>query len=87
LETLLDWQPSYGLFAGRSSFIFPEHSNRVFLGTNTLPMYNICTSLEPLNQGVHNVFCESDAAEENHWIYENPELTEACLRKLVAFLD
>lgn len=48
-EQVMDWDSSYGLFPGKSCFIFPEHSNRVFLGTNTIPMHNICPKLRGFN--------------------------------------
>lgn len=83
----MDWDSSYGLFTGKSCFIFPEYSNRVFLGTNTIPMHNICPKLRGFNQDIHQVFCEEDSLEENHWIYENQNLMESTLRKLITFLD
>ncbi len=72
LSTILDWKSSYGLFPGRSNFIFPEYSNRVFLSTNTIPMYNICIRTEGYLKDIFTVRGENDNAEENHWIYEDP---------------
>lgn len=86
MEQFLDWDSSYGLFTGRSCYIFPEYSNRVFLGSNTLPMYGVCPRLNGLNEDIHSLFCESDASEENHWMYENSDLTQKTLQKLVSFL-
>lgn len=70
----MNWETSYGLYPGRSFFIIPEYTNRVHLGTNTLPMYNVCPKLRGLNKDIHLLQCEEDNLEKNHWIYENAEL-------------
>lgn len=87
LDMILDWTPRYGLFGGRSLHVFPEHSSHVNLSTNTLPMYNICLKTEEYNQDVFAQRTECDNPEENHWIYENKELSEGFRERLTKFLE
>lgn len=85
-ELITEWQTRHGLFGGRSRFLFPEYSNHVFLGSNTLSMLKIC----PANHGYgHDIFAlrgNSDNPERNHWIYEDPDLTEEFAKYSVDFL-
>lgn len=50
-------------------------------------MYNVCPKLNGLNEDIHSIFCEKDSLEENHWIYEDPDLILKTIKKLNAFLD
>lgn len=85
-EHLLNWEPKYGLFPGRASFIFSEHSDRVHLGSNTIPMYNICPKLVGFGRDVIRVQTESDHPDDNHWIYEDENLRNEFARHLEKFL-
>ena len=84
---LVNWKTKYGLFGGRSRFVFPEFSQYVFLGNNTISMMKIC----PQNRGYfHDIFklwCDSDNPEQNHWIYEDPSLGDQARGQCVDFLS
>jgi hypothetical protein len=47
------------LFPGRSLWITPEKSNRVYLGTNTIPMKHVCPKTEGLNVDIFSIFNEN----------------------------
>lgn len=87
-EELVNWKSiPYGLYGGRSSFIFPEFSHHVFLGSNTNSMMKVCVQNNGFFRDIHNVQCESDNPESNHWIYEQPELIDAFQHKTLDFLS
>lgn len=86
LECLTEWQVKHGLFTGRSRFLFPEYSNHVFLGSNTLSMLKICISNQGYGQDIFALRGDSDNPEHNHWIYEQPELVEEFTKYSVDFL-
>jgi pimeloyl-ACP methyl ester carboxylesterase len=86
-DMLLDWVIRYGLFGGRSLHVFPEHSSHVHLSTNTMPMYNICIRTEGFNKDVFAERTECDNPVENHWIYENQELSAGFRDRLINFLE
>jgi hypothetical protein len=48
-SNLTSWTKNVGLYPGRACFVFPEYSRYVHLGTNTLPMYNVCPKLKGMN--------------------------------------
>ena len=85
-ENLINWEWKYGLYGGRTRFIFPQYSHYVFLGNNTIPMMKVC----PQNQGyMHDIFtlwCENDNPEQNHWIYEDPSLSAEANTKSLDFI-
>lgn len=86
LECLTEWQVHHGLFAGRSRFLFPEYSNHVFMGSNTLSMLKICTANHGYGEDIFALRTASDNPERNHWIYEEPELAEDFAKYSVDFL-
>lgn len=49
-----------GQFPGRATMIFPEYSKHVFVGTNTLPMYNTFPTIQQLGVGIHSIQCEDN---------------------------
>jgi len=40
--SIASWNPSDGIYPGRTHFIIPENSEYVRLGTNTLAIYKTC---------------------------------------------
>lgn len=54
-SNLTSWYANVGLYPGRSTFIFPEHSRYVHLNTNTVPMYKSCPRLEGFNQDIFSI--------------------------------
>lgn len=75
-SSIINWTPLNGLYPGRSSFIFPDYSRHVHIGTNTLPMMKVCPQLKGWNEGITVV--QGDQNPMNHWIYEaNPEIQKA----------
>ena len=86
LESLTEWQVRHGLFSGRSRFLFPEYSNHVFLGSNTLSMLKICIANKGYSEDIFALRGNSDNPERNHWIYEEPELSEDFAKYSVDFL-
>lgn len=49
------WEQSQGLFPGRATMIYPETSQYVFTGTNTIPMYKTFPKMKGFNQGIFSV--------------------------------
>jgi hypothetical protein len=48
-NSLWNWPKNIGLYPGRTMFAFPEYSRYVHMGTNTLPMLNVCPQLKGFN--------------------------------------
>ena len=87
-EELVNWKNiQYGLYGGRVCFIFPEYSNHVFMNTNTLSMMKVCVKSQGYNHDLQYILTDSDNPEENHWIYEYPQLTQDFQRESVRFLS
>ena len=87
-EELINWRKiEYGLFGGRVCFIFPEYSNHVFLNSNTLSMMKICVKAQGYGHDIQSVMTESDNPEQNHWIYEYPELASDFQKQSLKFLS
>ena len=88
LEEYINWKTiQYGLFPGRVSFVFPEYSNYVFLGTNTLPMMRVCPKSQGYFHDIQMVMTDSDNPELNHWIYEDPQLSTDFQLQTLRFLQ
>lgn len=88
LEEFINWKNiDYGLYPGRVSFLFPEYSNFVFLGTNTLSMMRVCPKAQGYHHDIQMVMTESDNPELNHWVYEDPILAEDFQRQTLRFLQ
>lgn len=85
-ECLTEWQVRHGLFTGRSRFLFPEYSNHVFLNSNTLSIYKICVKNNGYGDDIFALRNNSDNPEKNHWIYEEPELSDEFAKYSVDFL-
>jgi len=85
-EALNEWQVRHGLFTGRSRFLFPEYSNHVFLNTNTLSILKICPSNQGYGEDIFALRNYNDNPEHNHWIYEDPELSNEFAKYSVDFL-
>jgi len=84
---LVNWKNSYGIFGGRTRFIFPEYSDFVFLNSNTLSMLKVCVQNNGLHQDINTLPCyKNDNPEENHWIYEQPDLIGAASFRTMDFL-
>lgn len=81
-----DWKVKAGLFGGRANFIFPEYSNRVFIGSNTLSMHKIVPTLNGYLSDIFAIKGSSDNPEKNHWFYDDPEITNQVLYKVIEFL-
>ena len=76
-EELINWKKiEYGLYGGRCCFVFPEYSNYVFLNSNTLSIMTVCVKAQGYYHDIQSVMTESDNPEQNHWIYENPQLSD-----------
>ena len=87
-EELINWKSvEYGLFGGRVCFVFPDHSNFVFLNSNTLSMMKVCVKAQGFGHDIQYVLTDSDNPEENHWIYESPQLAEDFQKQTVKFLS
>lgn len=84
---LVSWKSEYGLYTGRSRFVFPEFSNHVFLGSNTLAMHKICISSRGYQEDIFSVRTETDNVERNHWIYEDENLSNEFARLSLDFLQ
>lgn len=78
------WNANYGLWGGRSSWIFPEYSRYVHLGTNTLPMHKVCPKTQGFGRDIFAI--QGDENPSNHWIYEHSDLSYAVGSKLLEFL-
>lgn len=85
-ELLTEWQVRHGLFTGRSRFLFPEYSNHVFLNSNTLSILKICISNQGYGDDIFALRNENDNPEHNHWVYEDPELSDEFAKYSVDFL-
>lgn len=86
-EEYVNWKKvQYGLYGGRVSFIFPEYSNYVFLNSNTLSMMKVCPKTQGYFHDIQSVMTESDNAEANHWVYEDPQLAEDFQKQATTFL-
>lgn len=87
-DELINWRKiEYGLFGGRVCFVFPEYSNYVFLNSNTLSIMKVCVKAQGYGHDIQSVMTESDNPEQNHWIYEYPELTSDFQKQAVKFLS
>lgn len=87
-EEFINWKKiQYGLYPGRVNFVFPEYSNFVFLGTNTLPMMRVCPKAQGYFHDIQMVLTESDNPELNHWIYEDPLLSSDFQAQTLRFLQ
>ena len=86
LELLMNWEVRYGLFTGRSRFLFPEYSNHVFLNSNTLSIVKICISNQGYGSDIFALRNNTDNPEHNHWIYEDAELTNEFAKYSIDFL-
>ena len=76
---LIDWKWQYGIYGGRTRFIFPEYSHFVFLNSNTLSMMKVCVHNDGFLNDIFTLGCnDNDNTEQNHWIYENQSLSEEC---------
>jgi hypothetical protein len=42
-DSIANWNSNEGVYPGRNNFILPEESDHVFIGTNTLAIYNTFT--------------------------------------------
>lgn len=88
LEEFINWKKiEYGLFPGRVNFVFPEYSNFVFVGTNTLSMMRVCPKTQGYLNDIQMVLTESDNPELNHWIYEDPRLAADFREQTLRFLQ
>ena len=85
-QELVNWKWKYGIFGGRSRFIFPEYSQHVFLGNNTVSMMKVCPQNRGFFHDIFSLWCESDNPEQNHWIYEDPKLAAQASYNSVDFL-
>lgn len=87
-EELVNWKRiEYGLFGGRVGFIFPDFSNYVFLNSNTNSMMRVCPKTQGFGHDIQMVMTDTDNPEENHWVYESPELTKDFQSQTVMFLS
>lgn len=86
-EEYVNWKSvQYGLYTGRVSFIFPEYSNYVFLNSNTLSMMKVAPKTQGIFHDIQSVMTDSDNAEANHWIYEDPQLSQDFQTQATTFL-
>ena len=74
-SSLFNWSHVYGLYTGRSMFVFPEYSRYVHLATNTLPMLKVCPQLHGFGEGISYVQGDQNPQSNlnfniDHWIYE-----------------
>lgn len=79
-----NWNTNFGLWGGRSLFVFPEYSRWVHLATNTLPMHKVCVKTRGWGKDIYSI--QGDENPMNHWIYENSELSWAVGQKLSNYL-
>lgn len=77
IDDLVSWKSSYGVYGGRSRFIFPDSSEMVHLGTNTLSMMKVCTQNRGYLEDIKTIDVgNNDNPEYNHWIYEDNHLAD-----------
>lgn len=83
-DSLTGWSHQIGVYAGRSLFVLPDNSRHVYLGTNTMPYYRVCTQLKGF---LHDVFSiQGDEGVQNHWIYERQDEVNPYAFRLANFL-
>jgi pimeloyl-ACP methyl ester carboxylesterase len=87
-DDLINWKSVYGIFGGRTKFLFPEFSEFVFLNSNTLSMMKVCTQNNGFDEDINTLACgENDNPEVNHWIYEQPDLIHQASFRTCEFLQ
>jgi len=87
-EDIVSWKFNYGLFGGRTRFIFPEYSQMVFLNSNTLSIMKVCVQNRGYQTDIKSLSCDNnDNPEVNHWIYENQSLLEQASYQSCEFLQ
>lgn len=49
-------------------------------------MRNVCVKTEPMNSGIFSVQCESTNEQDNHWIYNNKDMSLKVAKIMEKFL-
>jgi pimeloyl-ACP methyl ester carboxylesterase len=87
-DDYVNWKMKYGIFGGRTCFLFPEYSNYVFLNQNTVGILKVCVQNNGFLRDIFTLKCdENDNPETNHWIYENKMLADQANFKSTVFLQ
>lgn len=86
-DFLGNFPSNIGLYPGRSTFMFPDYSEWVYLGTNTLPMYSKCPQLRGLGDDIFAMPSSEEDIVKNHFMYNNSELTFILQSKLFDFIN
>lgn len=60
-DSFADWNSNEGLYPGRSTFLLPEESDYVFIGTNTLPIYNTFVQNRGYNKDIFSIQSEENS--------------------------
>lgn len=61
LDSFASWDSGEGVYPGRSTFIYPEHSDYFHIGTNTLPIYKTCVANRGLNKDIFSLQTEENS--------------------------
>lgn len=85
-KEMVKWNMFNGLYPGRANFIFPDYSEYVFLNSHTIAMKKVAINTKEFCQDTICVMTNNDEPYNNHFVYEDEELTEAFSSKLNLFL-
>ena len=87
LSRLVNWSPNNGLYPGRTLFAFPEYSDYVFLGSHSLAMHKIAPRTDDLYNGVGLILSPKDETFNNHFPYEDQDMSVQLSMKINKFLN
>jgi pimeloyl-ACP methyl ester carboxylesterase len=83
---MVNWKESYGLYPGRANFLFPDYSDYVFLNSHSIAMKKIAVKTGDFMEDIVCEITESDEPYNNHWVYEDADLSKSFGLKLNTFL-